>query len=310
MSESKLDELMAKLKSVSDWSRAINASWKNTTEGMLRTAKLCYKAQNKYSRDICEQLKRELFFSAPTFSKLVQIGGDARLYEDPIKSLLPPAYPTAYAIHLQKQEVLDAAMGDGILRPGLSLADFNKWLAERSGTAREEEKFYKTILLVPIDEKFDDGKIETFVKKLGCEWKPPKRGIESEPEVERAHAALVKSAKQALKDHKTETLRKAGNNPEARKKAWPYEDKQVAITDKLNWKEISSVFATVGIAEVFGHILDQILLLHPVADDIVVHMDPRRNEESWRIRDESLPDILKKRVKKIPEEVLDTWKLK
>jgi hypothetical protein len=307
MSMTKVEQVASKFTTLPQWSKAINLSWKLTTEGMLRTAEFCCLAQKKYpGEQQLKDLKDQLLFSAGTFSKLVQIGGDKRLYKEPLKSLLPPSYGTAYGIKQQETEVLDAAVSEGIIHPDMPLIDFNKWLCKRSGkTAEEDSDFVKTTLLVPAGD--DYRKLAKILEQQGCKWTPPKKGIERDPAVERASAALAKRAKQTVNDSKSEALRKAGTNPDARKRAWPHDDKDVAITKNMTWEAISSVFAKIGLAEVFGHILDEVLALHPLDAATVRVLDPRRQEEVIR---ESIAEAHKRNNRKVTPEKLARLKFK
>jgi hypothetical protein len=304
---SSIDAGVSKFTTHGDWSKALNLGWKRTTESMMLTARLCFLATKKHSEDWIKDLTNELIFSASTFSMMAQIGEQEYLYEEPISSLLPPRFTVVYEAQKRGQKVIEDGLAEGVISPAMTLPMWNRWLIERYGPVATKENpdpnMIKTILLIPNDKKFNHDQLLKLLREQGCKWSPPKTGIESTPDVRRATATLVRLSKQAIKELKVEAFRKAGTNPDARKRAWPYEDKAVEVGGSMGWGAISSVFDEIGHPNLFGHVLDEVLALHSLDDPIVRQLDPRRQgelmQEAHEARKKDAADRKKRRRKNL-----------
>ena len=89
---------MAIQSTIQDYAKAINSSWRKTTDSVLETAKLCAEADKKLPLDQKNKLFKDLDFNKTTFSKLAKIGLQPQLQTDAVRSLLPPNYSVVYEV--------------------------------------------------------------------------------------------------------------------------------------------------------------------------------------------------------------------
>ena len=152
---------MANEKAIRDYAKAINASWQNTVDSIIETARLCAEASKALIPADKIRLLKKLTFSSATFSKLTKIGQHERLQQPTIKTLLPPNYSIIYSVSQLSTSELEDAIKDGIVVPTMSRADLDAWKAERDGkgTAQGSKEKVHVIgtLQVPSDY---DGKRE------------------------------------------------------------------------------------------------------------------------------------------------------
>ena len=64
---------MAVQVTIQDYAKAINSSWRKTTDSVLETARLCAEADKKLPTDQKNKLVRDLDFNKATFSKLAKM---------------------------------------------------------------------------------------------------------------------------------------------------------------------------------------------------------------------------------------------
>jgi len=74
----------------------INTSWKDTTEGVIKTAKFCAVAKDKLRDKHRDLFFQKLNLPPSTFSKLATIGNCKRLHEEDIIGLMSASYTTMY----------------------------------------------------------------------------------------------------------------------------------------------------------------------------------------------------------------------
>jgi hypothetical protein len=91
------------IQNIQDYAKAINLSWRKTTDSVLEPARLCAEADKNLPHDKNNFFK-DLDFNKATFSKLVKIGSHSRLQTDPVKSLLPPNYTIVYKVAMLSRQ--------------------------------------------------------------------------------------------------------------------------------------------------------------------------------------------------------------
>ena len=105
------------------YAAAISAAWNKSVESILEVARLCAEADKQLSAGQKAELLEQLPFEAPTFSKLVKIGNDARLRSDDMRSRLPPSYSIMYEVALCSGSQLEHAIESGALHSGASRSE-------------------------------------------------------------------------------------------------------------------------------------------------------------------------------------------
>ena len=116
--------------SVATYASAINGHWQRSVDAFMNAARLCAEANARLTTGQKSALIRALPFGETAFSKLVQIGSDARLRD--IKRLLPPHYTTVYAVTLLTDEELKRAIAENVICPDMKRAELQKWHRELS----------------------------------------------------------------------------------------------------------------------------------------------------------------------------------
>ena len=135
------------IQKIQDYAKAINLSWRKTTDSVLETARLCAEADKNLPHDKSKFFK-ELEFSKAAFSKLVKIGSHPQLQSEPVKSLLPPNYSIVYEVAKLPDDDLRVALKEGIISPRMTRGDLDAWIGKRSGklsdfgwSAREDNRY-------------------------------------------------------------------------------------------------------------------------------------------------------------------------
>jgi hypothetical protein len=124
---------------IGHYSREITGQWLRFVDDGMKTARLCADAAARLKPDARKLLR--LPFGEVTFSKLVQIGKDARLRSPEVQNLLPPHYTIVYEITKLESDELRLAIDEGVIRPEMKRAELQKWLAQRQvGGVDENEE--------------------------------------------------------------------------------------------------------------------------------------------------------------------------
>jgi hypothetical protein len=157
---------MAIESTVQDYAKAINSSWRKTTDSVLETARLCAEADKNLPRDKSKFFK-ELEFSKAAFSKLVKIGSHPQLQSEPVKSLLPPNYSIVYEVAKLPDDDLRVAVKDGIITPRMTRGDLDDWIGKRSGKIPDSDGPHaKIIATVEVPSDYDPKKQALLEKAL------------------------------------------------------------------------------------------------------------------------------------------------
>jgi hypothetical protein len=117
--------------SVLTYAERIGESWRRWIEGILEVAHHCAEASARLTTAQKSELMLSLPFDEATFSKLVQIGNDARLQKPEIRRLLPPHYTKIYAITVLNDEELGQAIAEKIIHLDMKRADLEAWRDSR-----------------------------------------------------------------------------------------------------------------------------------------------------------------------------------
>ena len=94
---------------------------------MMAVARLCAEADGHLTTAQKSELIEALPFGAPTFSKLLRIGTDTRLYTPDVQRLLPAHYTITYAVTLLTDEELKLAIADKVIHPDMTRTELLSW---------------------------------------------------------------------------------------------------------------------------------------------------------------------------------------
>lgn len=265
--------------SIQSLAKAINASWRKTTDSVLDTAKLCANANDKLKVDEKKKLFELLVCSSATFAKLAKIGEQEALQSDPIKSLLPPNYTIVYEIAKLHQADLAAAVEKGIINHRMTRADILAWVAERNSAGVKTFTGVKPVVIgtLQVSPDYDETRkaqlekeLERLRAKYGFSLERPYDPLEAEQHrfMQKVSDYIRKHARQFIKDLKARKIKDAGVKlTEAQKKrAWPYAEDEVEVAHDAGWERIAEVLDFVGHADQFKRIKEEAFGLFDMRD--------------------------------------------
>ena len=114
--------------------KRIQVRWERTHENMLLIAEDCAEANRTLSSIQKQELQKRLPFGASVFSKLAQIGADARLKKPEVLPLLPRGgYSILYEATKLSDELLNRAIAEKIFHPGTKRASITRWVNANTG---------------------------------------------------------------------------------------------------------------------------------------------------------------------------------
>ena len=113
--------------SVATYAKHIGEAWHRCLEEIMKVARLCAEANARLTAAEKSELMPSLPFVEATFSKLVQIGNNARLQKPEIQQLLPPHYTTMYALTLLTDEEWALAITGKVIHPDLKREELQEW---------------------------------------------------------------------------------------------------------------------------------------------------------------------------------------
>jgi hypothetical protein len=131
-----------------EYAECIQATWQEATESIMVVARLCAQANKQLGPDEKKRLLKLLPFSLPVFSKLAQIGGDDRLFQQDVQRLLPPNYSIIYSIGQLDDKELKAAIQEGVIAPDLKRTELAEWVKNNNPSSVNPNK------LLTISEEF------------------------------------------------------------------------------------------------------------------------------------------------------------
>jgi hypothetical protein len=113
----------------------IPSNWRKTATGILTVARLCAQtsAKAELGRKRKKELLRKLAISEASFSKLARIGNDRRLQRRSVQNYLPPHFSIIYAISQLDDQLLEAAIKNKLISPGVTRERIENWNAGAAG---------------------------------------------------------------------------------------------------------------------------------------------------------------------------------
>ncbi len=232
---------------LNDLAERINSSWQRTTQGVLETARLCTQAKEERTEEELEELKSQLDFSRPTFTKLAKIGGNSKLHEEQVSTLLPPHFSIVYQIAKMDDEQRDLAIDQGVISPGMSRTELREWVASQSGTQKKDEKEKtEVIATLKATQAFSaelKAKVIEALNKLKDEFGflldgPPDPARELKQAVNEIDQEIRGQTRRYITKLKKQRLHADGNRrltKQEREVRWPYTDDQVKIASDVDW---------------------------------------------------------------------------
>jgi hypothetical protein len=103
----------------------ITALWYRSTESICQAAAACAEIARQLSPDGKKLLLKKLPFGVSTFSKLVRIGNDPRIYK--IIKKLPPSYSKIYLVSQLSDEQLKVGIEKGVVNAGAGRKDIENF---------------------------------------------------------------------------------------------------------------------------------------------------------------------------------------
>ena len=271
---------MAVQVTIQDYAKAINSSWRKTTDSVLETARLCAEAEKKLRPEEKNKLFKDLDFNKATFSKLAKIGSQPRLQTEAVKSLLPPNYTIVYEVAKLPESDLQVAIKEGIISPKMARGDLDAWLERRAGKVpASESEHAKIIATVEVPSDYDPKKqalLEKALEKLrvqfGFSLERPRdlEEIAFNRMAARVDDHIRKEARRFIHTLKTSRVQAAGKMSAAeRKTLWPFTDDELAITPDATWDQVKAALELVGNADEFERLRDEALRLCGVPEERV-----------------------------------------
>ena len=128
----------AKKDPVQHFADQIISEWRKSADSILAMSIACAEADEALVLPLQKkQLLEMLPFSPPVLSKLVKIGNDRRLHQKPIAALLPPNYSIIYPLTGLKDESLELARTEDVIKPQMTRASLSKWMNEKGLTGKQ-----------------------------------------------------------------------------------------------------------------------------------------------------------------------------
>lgn len=302
---------MAAVMKLDGYAAKINASWRKTTDAVLETAQLCAEANKMLRMGDKPDFFKKLDFGSATFSKLVKIGDQPRLYEKPITALLPSSYSILYEVAQLSTSDLDAAIKDRIISPTMSRAALLSWIAEREGRAPDVDHSPKVLATLKVPLDYDNEKQEALQKAL--EELRAKYGFELEqprdPQAEALRRILKRVDHQIRKDAKS-FIREVKAARLARDEPWQFSDDELNIPDDADWLAVEDVLTRIDAKDQYYRVRDGALRAHGLSAEFVAdHRDLDQETVIRRLKemDEVMARLPDER-RRIPKEKFADWK--
>ena len=266
---------------VIDRAHEINASWKQTTDGLLKTACLCATAHQELKPDEKKELMGQLDFSASTFSKLAKIGSKDQLHAIPIRPLLPPNFSIMYEVAKLKDDERQAAADDGILNPGMTRADLTAWLSRRRAQGKPSgvSQPKKLIAKLEVPEDYDanlQAKLLESLEKLKAKYhfdmeKPADPTEKAFNRIaQQIDDFIRKEARRFIKQLKQTRMRALkGLSKEEKEQRWGFKWDEIDIPNDASWDDVQRALEVVGCPDQFDRIRDEALRLHGLPEEMV-----------------------------------------
>lgn len=250
------------------FSKKITAAWQGSLAAILKVAQLCADADKAVPRSEKTAFIASLPFSRPTFSKLVAIGKDRRLYAKELRKQLPPSFSVLYEITHLKDGVLYPALNNGTINPEVSRTDVLRLSTAHSKSAEgvDPTAFFAEVRL-PLDFPVKDqialnDELVQLVAKYSAAGAAIIRPRDTpgyqkalaqwEGAISRREQQVVLKMRQLLNAHFREMKRKAGvgflkrDHPPHPKWAYDWSEYYIEINDPDLRAKIDQVIQTMG----------------------------------------------------------------
>ena len=134
----------AEATSVDAYAVKISAAWHRTVDAVMSTARRCAQADARLAPQEKKELLGKLPFGEETFSKLVGIGNDLRLWQPEIQRRLPPYYTTMYVITTFDEDEFRLAVDHQVIHAEVTRNELEQWRNEHRQEAQEERVAART----------------------------------------------------------------------------------------------------------------------------------------------------------------------
>jgi len=259
----------------------INSSWQRTAQGVLETARLCADARESLSESELEELKTQIDFSRPTFTKLVKIGANSQLYEEQVSALLPPHFSIVYQIASMDDDQRELALDQGIISPGMSRTGLREWVASQSGkeatSKTEQPEVIATLRATKAYSADLRNKVIEALRKLEEQFGflldgPPDPEQELKQAIKEIDQEIRGETRRYIAKLKKQRLHAQGRprlSKQERQEHWPYTEEQLKIASDSDWERCDEVLNLVGMSDEFKRIKDAALRIHDYTEEML-----------------------------------------
>ncbi len=259
----------------------INSCWQRTAQGVLDTARLCADAREQLEEEELEELKSQLDFSRPTFTKLAKVGAKSELYEEQVSALLPPHFSIVYQVANMDDEQRDRAIAQGVITPGMSRSELREWVASQNGTQKRDDADKPEIIAtLRATKAYSDDLRNRVMKALRKLEEQFGFLLDGPPDPERELKQAIKEIDQEIRGQtrryitklKKQRLHAQGRprlTKQEREDRWPFTDDEVKISSDADWERCEEVLAFVGVGDEFARIKDATLRLHSYTEEML-----------------------------------------
>lgn len=117
-----------------EWATAINARWQDSVDGILDTGALLIEARRQLEGEFEAMVAEDLTFGPRTARMLKVIAAHGVLSERKHASALPPSWYTLYQLTTVPIPLLELALEDGRIHPGMERKDVQDLIREEKRT--------------------------------------------------------------------------------------------------------------------------------------------------------------------------------
>jgi hypothetical protein len=124
---------------------SISDAWHRTVDAVMTAAQRCAQADARLTPQQKKELIDKLPFGEETFSKLVGIGNDLRLWQPEIQPLLPPHYTILHLITTLSPEEFEEAVQAKVINAEQTRSGIEKWRAKHRKEVQEQRAIDATV---------------------------------------------------------------------------------------------------------------------------------------------------------------------
>jgi hypothetical protein len=244
--------------SIQGYLKQIQPYWRKSTTSIMDVALVCAEANRQLGADR-KRLIKALPFSQPTFSKLVHIGRDQRLYKADVQNLLPAGYSIIYEICQLKDDQLAKALDAGIIKPTLTRTELAHWLENEDikplWSTGDLTYIFAAIQLIkelsPDENARLKSKLEELQKEFGVEiiWPRNRYGEALARWQRRVRSYVVKRCSKIVRSAYRERYKQG--------RLWRFSKEQISIDPHDDIKRVGQVLDTIGRKDEFDRLLQE-----------------------------------------------------